>query len=72
MILATKSMVIFLVTLIVTLVCCAALGVGLLFAHKPLSGSCGKRIPGKASCNGCPNKDNNRHCQKKQHEVHES
>jgi len=59
-------------TFIIIFMSCAMLGMGLVFAGKPLTGGCGKRIPGKASCNGCPNKLKNPTCRHKQNGLYKS
>lgn len=46
----------FLTTLLVTVICCLLMGVGLLLSGKPLEGGCGKTPPGLSRCAGCPNK----------------
>lgn len=65
-------MALFVGTLIITFVCGAALGLGLILAGKPLAGGCGKRIPGKVSCHSCPNKMKKRFCRHNQRGVRES
>jgi hypothetical protein len=50
-------MITFIGTLIIVLACCLAMGLGLLFTGKPLSGGCGKTVPGKPRCKTCPNRD---------------
>jgi hypothetical protein len=59
-------------TFIIIFISCAMLGMGLVFAGRPLTGGCGKRIPGKASCNGCPNKSKNLTCRHKQNGLYKS
>ena len=44
----------FIGSLIIMTLCCVAMGVGLLFTGKPLSGGCGRKLPGKLRCFGCP------------------
>ena len=57
-------MTIFIGTLIVVVACCAAMSLGLILSGRPLTGGCGKRIPGTAGCNGCPNKAENGTCRR--------
>ena len=47
-------MITFIGTLIIVLACCLAMGLGLLFTGKPLSGGCGKKAPGTPRCQACP------------------
>ena len=44
----------FIGTIIIVTLCCIAMGVGLLFTGKPLSGGCGRKLPLKLRCFGCP------------------
>ncbi len=46
----------FIGTLIIVTLCCLALALGLLVAGKPLSGGCGKTLPGKLRCLVCPHR----------------
>ena len=43
----------FLGTLIIVIVCCAAMALGPLLSGKPLPGGCGKKLPGSEGCAGC-------------------
>ena len=47
----------FIGTLIIVILCCLAMGLGLLFTGKPLSGGCGNKAPGTPRCNTCPKRD---------------
>jgi hypothetical protein len=49
-------MTMFLATLFATLVCCMAMGVGLLLRGRPLTGGCGQKLPESLRCAGCPNR----------------
>jgi hypothetical protein len=44
----------FLGTLLIVILCCLAMGIGLLLQGRPLSGGCGSALPGGARCAGCP------------------
>jgi len=50
-------MITFIGTLIIVLACSLAMGLGLLFTGKPLSGGCGKKAPGTPRCHTCPKRD---------------
>ena len=52
-------MVTFIGTLIIVILCCLMMGLGLIFTGKPLSGGCGKTVPGAPRCKTCPNRDKN-------------
>ena len=47
----------FIGTVIIMILCCLMMGLGLVFTGKPLSGGCGKTVPGKPRCKTCPNRD---------------
>lgn len=47
----------FIGTVIIVVLCCLALSLGLVFTGKPLSGGCGKTVPGTPRCKTCPNED---------------
>jgi len=49
-------MVTFIGTLIIVILCCLMMGLGLVFTGKPLSGGCGKKVPGAPRCKTCPNR----------------
>ncbi len=44
----------FIGTVIIVILCCLAMGLGLVFTGKPLSGGCGKKVPGAPRCEACP------------------
>ena len=50
-------MVTFIGTLIIVILCCLMMGLGLVFTGKPLSGGCGKKVPGAPRCRACPKRD---------------
>lgn len=49
-------MVMFLGTLLITLLCCLGLAVGLLLRGRPLRGGCGAHTPGAGRCTDCPHR----------------
>lgn len=52
-------MALFVGTLLIVLLCCLAMGVGLLMRGQPLTGGCGGKPPGAAACANCPNRKRN-------------
>ena len=50
-------MVTFIGTVIIVMLCCLMMGLGLVFSGKPLSGGCGKTVPGAPRCNTCPKRN---------------
>jgi hypothetical protein len=46
----------FLGTVLIVILCCLAMGIGLLLSGRPLAGGCGSKSPGSARCAGCPNR----------------
>ena len=54
-------MVLFVGTLIIVMFCCLMMGLGLVFTGKPLSGGCGKGVPGRPHCKTCPNRGKKTH-----------
>jgi hypothetical protein len=47
----------FLGTLLIVILCCLAMGIGLLLSGRPLAGGCGSKPPGSPRCAGCPRRD---------------
>jgi hypothetical protein len=43
-------------TLLIVILCCLAMGVGLLLRGWPLAGGWGSKLPGSARCAGCPHR----------------
>jgi hypothetical protein len=41
-------------TLLIVILCCLAMGIGLLLRGRPLAGGCGSKVPGGARCAACP------------------
>jgi hypothetical protein len=52
-------MALFVGTLLIVILCCLAMGIGLLLRGRPLAGGCGSKPPGASACANCPNR--NRH-----------
>ena len=50
-------MTLFVGTLLITVLCCLAMGVGLLLRGRPLKGGCGVRVPGSERCADCPHRE---------------
>jgi hypothetical protein len=50
-------MTVFLGTLLITILCCAGLGIGLLLRGRPLTGGCGGKLSGRARCTDCPHRE---------------
>jgi hypothetical protein len=50
-------MVQFFGTLLIVILCCLAMGIGLLLRGRPLAGGCGSKLPGGARCADCPHRD---------------
>ncbi|MBT8047941.1 MAG: hypothetical protein HKN57_01075 [Xanthomonadales bacterium] len=50
-------MAIFLGTLVIVILCCLAMGMGLLLSGTPFRGGCGNKPAGSPRCEGCPKKD---------------
>lgn len=50
-------MVQFFGTLLIFILCCLALGIGLLLGGRPLTGGCGGKPPGSPRCADCPNRN---------------
>ena len=46
----------FLVTLLITSVCCLLMAAGLLLRGRPLAGGCGQKLPKSLRCLVCPNR----------------
>ena len=46
----------FFITLIIVILCCRAMGIGLLLSGRPLAGGCGGKLPGSPRCADCPHK----------------
>lgn len=46
----------FLGTLLIVILCCLAMGIGLLLSGRPLAGGCGNKLPGSARCAACPHR----------------
>jgi hypothetical protein len=47
-------MALFVGTLVIVLLCCLAMGLGLLLSGRPLAGGCGSKPPGSPRCANCP------------------
>ena len=54
-------MLTFIGTLIIVILCCLMMGLGLVFTGKPLSGGCGKQVPGAPRCKACPKRSKKIH-----------
>jgi hypothetical protein len=46
----------FLGTLLIFILCCLAMGIGLLLRGRPLAGGCGSKLPGSVRCANCPHR----------------
>ena len=49
-------MALFLVTALITIVCCLLMAAGVLLRGRPLAGGCGRKLPESLRCAGCPNR----------------
>lgn len=47
-------MSLFVGTLIIVVLCCLAMGIGLVIGGRPLSGGCGRKPGGSPACESCP------------------
>jgi len=47
----------FLGTLAIFILCCLAMGIGLLLRGRPLTGGCGAKVPGSERCADCPHRE---------------
>ncbi len=50
-------MTLFAGTLLIVLLSCLAMAAGLLLGGRPLSGGCGRKLPGAGRCADCPHRD---------------
>jgi hypothetical protein len=50
-------MALFVGTLLIVLLCCLAMGLGLLLSGRPLAGGCGSKPPGSPRCANCPHRN---------------
>jgi hypothetical protein len=49
-------MALFLGTLLITILCCLAMGIGLVLHGRPFTGGCGARPEGSERCADCPHR----------------
>lgn len=47
----------FFATLIIIILCCLAMGIGLLLSGRPLTGGCGGKLSGSPRCADCPHRN---------------
>ncbi|MBT8059287.1 MAG: hypothetical protein HKP16_08145 [Xanthomonadales bacterium] len=50
-------MTLFAGTLLIVLLSCLAMAAGLLLSGRPLSGGCGRKLPGASRCADCPRRE---------------